>query len=100
LNNKGKLIYICSDPENFVFKYKNKNGFVQVDMDSKELFKYVSKAGLFKDGINIRNEWYIDDEGNTDINKFLVLLDKKENICKIKDDETFFKKELASLIKI
>jgi hypothetical protein len=69
-------------------------------MDSKELFKYISKAGLFKDGINIRNEWYIDDEGNTDINKFLMLLDKKENICKIKDDETFFKKELAALIKI
>ena len=100
IDKRGKLIYICSDVDSFKFQYKDKDGRVQTDMDAKGLLEYISNAGIFDNGIDIKNEWYVDADNNVDMNKFLILLSKKQKIANIKTDPSFFKTELASIIKI
>ena len=100
IDKRGKLIYICSDANKFKFQYKDKNGKVQTDMDAKGLLEYISNAGIFDNGIDIKNEWYVDTDNNVDMNKFLSLLSKKQKIINVKSDPSFFKTELVSLIKI
>ena len=100
IDKRGKLIYICSDANKFKFQYKDKNGKVQTDMDAKGLLEYISNSGIFDNGIDIKNEWYVDTDNNVDMNKFLSLLSKKQKIINVKSDPSFFKTELVSLIKI
>ena len=46
------------------------------------------------------SEWWTDENGETNTDKFELLIDKAESLRTIEQDNTEFKKELASIISI
>ena len=96
-DENGKLIYVCTDPSRQIFKYKDITGEIKKDIEAKKLTNYIVDGGLKKKTFDITNEWYKDDNGNINIDKFNILKEKQQSILKIKDDNSSFKKELASL---
>ena len=96
-DDNGKSIYICTDPSRQIFKYKDSTGEIKKDVESKKLTNYIVDGGIKQKTAEVSNEWYTDEEGKMDINKFNIMLDQQQSIFKIKDDNNSFKKELASL---
>ena len=96
-DKNGNLLYICTDPSRQIFKYKDSTGEIKKDVEAKKLTNYIVDGGIKQKTVDVANEWYTDDDGNLDINKFNIMLDQQQSIFKIKDDNNSFKKELASL---
>ena len=97
-DDNGKLIYICTDPSRQIFKYKDNKGEIKKDVEAKKLTEYIVDGGIKKKTVDLSNEWYTDDTGGIDNNKFDIMIDPQQSILKLKDDNNTFKKELASLI--
>ena len=93
----GKLNYICTDPSRQIFKYKDKSGEIKKDVEAKKLTTYIVEGGIKQKAAVVTNEWYTDDVGKIDMNKFGIMVDKQYSILNIKDDNSIFKKELASI---
>jgi hypothetical protein len=93
----GKLLYICTDPSRQIFKYKDITGEIKKDIEAKKLTNYIVDGGIKQKTLDVANEWYIDEEGKMDINKFNIMLDQQQNIFKMNEDNNSFKKELATL---
>ena len=93
----GNLLYICTDPSRQIFKYKDSTGEIKKDVEAKKLTNYIVDGGIKQKTVEVANEWYTDDKGKMDINKFNIMLDQQQSIFKMKDDNNSFKKELATL---
>lgn len=93
----GKLLYICTDPSRQIFKYKDSTGEIKKDVEAKKLTNYIVDGGIKLKTVNISNDWYTNDDGNIDMNKFNIMLDQQQSIHKLNDDNNSFKKELASI---
>ena len=93
----GNLLYICTDPSRQIFKYKDSAGEIKKDIEAKKLTNYIVDGGIKQKTLDVANEWYTDEEGKMDINKFNIMLDQQQNIFKMKEDNNNFKKELATL---
>jgi hypothetical protein len=96
-DENGKLNYICTDPSRQIFKYKDSTGEIKKDVEAKKLTNYIVDGGIKKKTIDVANNWYTDDEGKIDMNKFNIMLDQQQNILKLKDDNNNFKKELVTI---
>ena len=96
----GNLKYICSDPSRFVYKFKDENGNIQKDLDAKKLTNLLVESGIKTKVSDLANKWWTDENGKTNIDKFELLLDKTESIRYLSEDNTEFKKELASMTTI
>ena len=99
-DDNGNLKYICSDPSRFVYKFKDENGNIQKDVDAKKLTNLLVESGIKTKVCNLANEWWTDENGKTNVDKFELLLDKTESIRYLEDDNTEFKKELAAMTTI
>ena len=96
-DENGELLYICTDPSRQIFKYKDDSGEIKKDVEAKKLTNYIVDGGIKKKTIDVSNKWYTDDKGGVDTDKFNIMIEKQQNILKLQDDNTSFKKELATI---
>lgn len=99
-DDNGNLKYICSDPSRFVYKFKDENGNIQKDVDAKKLTNLLVESGIKNKVSNLANDWWTDENGRTNVDKFELLVDKTESIRCLEEDNTEFKKELAAMTSI
>jgi hypothetical protein len=99
-DDSGQLLYICTDPSRYIFKYKDSTGEVRKDIEAKKLTNYILEGGIRIKSATIGNEWYKDDIGDIDMNKFSIIMEQQENIMKLQDDNNNFKKELVSITTV
>jgi len=92
-DENGKLIYICTDPSRQIFKYKDNFGEIKKDVEAKKLTNYIVNGGIKNKTVNVASDWYKDDDGNINIEKFNIMVDTQHSLLKLKDDNKIFKKE-------
>ncbi len=97
VDENGKYVYICSDPSRNSFKYKNENGEIEKDLEAKKLSNYLVDGGIHEKAKDLSLNWCIED-GKINQDKFMFVTDKQISIMNIKDNNTEFKKELASIV--
>ena len=98
LDDNGIPKYICTDPSRHIFKYKDTNGEIKKDVEAKKLTGSVIKGGLRRRTAIIGNEWVESEENSNDyLHKLELMMEFQENIHKLGDNNTNFRKELAAL---
>ena len=96
-DENGKLLYLCTDPSRHIFKYKDTAGEIKKDIEAKKLTDYILKGGIRTQSSVIGNEWCKDDDGDININKLNIMIENQENIMRLSDNNSNFKKELATI---
>jgi hypothetical protein len=90
--------YICTDPSRNIFKYKDTNGEIKKDVEAKKLTGSLVKGGIRKQTAIIGNDWLESEENSNDyLHKLELMMEFQENIHKLGDNNTDFRKELATL---
>ena len=98
LDDNGIPKYICTDPSRHIFKYKDTNGEIKKDVEAKKLTGSVIKGGLRRRTAIIGNEWVESEENSNDyLHKLEIMMEFQENIHKLGDNNTNFRKELAAI---
>ena len=97
-DDDGNPIYICTDPSRQIFKYKDNSGEIRKDIEAKKLTTYIVDGGIKKKTVDVSSDWYTNEKGKIDMDKFNIMLLPQQNILKLDGDNTGFKKELVSLI--
>ena len=98
LDDNGIPKYICTDPSRYIFKYKDTNGEIKKDVEAKKLTGSVIKGGLRRRTAIIGNEWVESEENSNDyLHKLELMMEFQENIHKLEDNNTSFRKELAAI---
>jgi len=96
----GNLKYICSDPSRFIYKYKDEYGNIQKDIDARRLTNLLIEGGLKNKACDMASNWWTDENGDVNTDKFEMLIEKAEAIRTMEQDNTEFKKELATMTSI
>ena len=99
-DEEGNLKYVCTDPSRQIFKYKDESGEVRKDVEAKKLTNFLVEGGIKDKACGIMNEWWTEETGMTNVDKFELLVDKAESLKTIDSDNTEFKKELATMTTI
>jgi len=98
LDDNGKLKYVCTDPSRNIFKYKDTNGEIKKDIEAKKLTCSIIKGGLRARTAMLGNEWVESEENsNNYMHKLEIMMEFQQNIHKLTDNNTDFRKELAAL---
>jgi len=98
IDDNGIPKYICTDPSRNIFKYKDTNGEIKKDVEAKKLTGSLVKGGIRKQTAIIGNEWVESEENsNNYLNKLEIMMEFQENIHKLGDNNTDFRKELAAI---
>ena len=98
VDDNGIPKYICTDPSRHIFKYKDTNGEIKKDVEAKKLTGSLIKGGLRKQTAIIGNEWVENGENsNNYVDKLEIMMEFQQNIHKIGDNNTDFRKELAAI---
>ena len=96
-DENGKLNYICTDQSRQVYKYKDNTGEIKKDVEAKKLTNYMIDGGIKKKTTDIAHNWYTEDDGNIDQNRFGIMLNSQQSILNLDSDNSSFKKELSSI---
>lgn len=96
-DKNGVLGYICTDPSRKIFKYKDNLGEIQKDVKAKKLTSILIEGGLKDINSKISEKWWTEDNGQTNNNKFIILLPKSTEITNITTDNTEFVNELSTI---
>ena len=99
-DENGNLSYVCTDPSRQIFKYKDTTGSIHKDVEAKKLTEYLVDGGLNKKVIDVSSDWFIDENGNIDTQKFQIALEKQQLMLNLKEDNNVFKKELVAKTSI
>jgi hypothetical protein len=99
-DSEGKLLYVCTDPSRYVYKYKNAAGEIKKDVEAKKLTDYIVCGGIKGKTVRIAKEWTHDSDGNIDLMKYGIMVNPQESILKIEEDNNSFKKELAAITTV
>jgi len=99
-DSEGNLKYICSDSSRFIYKYKDEYGNIQKDIDARRLTNLLIEGGLKNKACNMASEWWTDENGEVNTHKFEMLIEKAEAIRTMEQDNTEFKKELATMTSV
>ena len=99
-DDEGNLKYVCTDSSRQIFKYKDELGEIRKDIEAKKLTNFLVEGGIKNKACDIMNEWWTEDTGITNIDKFELLADKAVSLKTIDNDNTEFKKELATMTTI
>jgi len=99
-DSEGNLKYICSDSSRFIYKYKDEYGNIQKDIDARRLTNLLIEGGLKNKACDMASEWWTDENGDVNTDKFEMLIEKAEAIRTMEQDNTEFKKELATMTSI
>jgi hypothetical protein len=96
-DSDGNLNYVCTDVSRKIFKFKNDLGELEKDVNAKKLTNILSENGLFEKTSNISQQFWTNEDGSIDQDKFLSIIEKASEIKNIKEDNTIFKNELANM---
>ena len=101
-DEKGNLLYVCTDSSRHIFKYKNSDGEINKDVEATKLIAFMVDAGIKVKSFEIAREWYKngDENGDVDMTKYGIMVNPQEKIMKIEDESTRFKRELASMTSL
>ena len=100
-DEKGNLTYICTDPSRQIFKYKDNLGDIQKDVKGKKLTKTLIDGGLKANTCDASTNWWTNDEGKTDSDKYNSLQPKALEICMISVSEnTLFVNEMSAITTV
>jgi len=98
IDDNGIPKYICTDPSRNIFKYKDTNGEIKKDIEAKKLTGSLVKGGIRKQTAIIGNDWLESEENSNDyLHKLELMMEFQQNIHKLGDNNTDFKKELAAI---
>ena len=92
----NNLNYVCTDSSRKIFKYKNDTGDIEKDMNAQKLTNILTDNGLIKKTIKISTDYWTDEDGTIDNDKFINLFSKTAEIRMIQEDNTIFKNELVN----
>ena len=92
----NNLNYVCTDPSRKIFKYKNDTGDIEKDINAQKLTNILTDNGLIKKTIKISTDYWTDEDGTIDNDKFINLFSKTAEIRMIQEDNTIFKHELIN----
>jgi len=96
IDDNGIPKYICTDPSRNIFKYKDTNGEIKKDVEAKKLTGSVIKGGLRRRTAILGNDWVESEENSNDyLHKLELMMEFQQNIHKLGDNNTDFKKELS-----
>ena len=93
----GNLIYVCTDPSRYIFKYKDETGEIKKDIEAKKITAHLIDGGIKQKSIILSSDWYTKENGEIDMERLNIILKKQESILSINDDNSIFKKELAAI---
>ena len=99
-DEEGNLKYVCTDPSRQIFKYKDETGEVRKDVEAKKLTNFLVEGGIKHKASKIMNDWWTEETGITNTDKFELLVDKAESLRVIDSDNNDFKKELSTLTTV
>jgi hypothetical protein len=99
-DENGKLKYVCTDPSRQIFKYKDELGDIQKDIQAKKLTNYLVDGGIKIKCSNLASDWWTNDDGCQDFEKYQLLFEKANEIRNVKNDNSKFKKELVAMTTI
>ena len=99
-DEEGNLKYVCTDPSRQIFKYKDETGEVRKDVEAKKLTNFLVEGGIKDKASDIMNEWWTEETGMTNVDKFELLVDKAKALRIIDSDNNEFKKELATMTTV
>ena len=99
-DSHGNLNYVCTDVSRKIFKFKNGFGELEKDVNAKKLTNILSENGLFEMTTNLSQQFWTNEDGSIDQDKFLSIVEKASEIKNIKDDNTIFKNELANMTSV
>lgn len=96
-NSDGNLTYVCSDPSRHFFKYKNNEGEIVKDVKAKKLTNNLCKSDIISKAVNIANNWWTDEDGDTISDRFQAISSKALEIRQLNSDNSTFCTELSAL---
>jgi hypothetical protein len=99
-DDEGNLKYVCTDPSRQIFKYKDETGEVRKDVEAKKLTNFLVEGGIKHKAANIMNDWWTEETGIKNTDKFELLVDKAESLRIIDTDNNEFKKELITMTTV
>ena len=96
----GNLKYKCTDPSRSIFRFLNSKGEIHKDVDANKLITYIVSGGIKGKSVEIANSWYRDEDGGIDMMKYGIMNEPQQQILKIEDDNSTFRRELASMTSV
>ena len=92
-DEKGKLMYICTDPSRQIFQYKNEEGKIQKDVRATTLTRAILDASIKQTSHKIA--WDNMKDGDNEI--FMAYTNHYQDIQGLEQDNSEFSKELICL---
>ena len=92
-DEKGKLMYICTDPSRQIFQYKNEEGKIQKDVRATKLTRAILDASIKQTSHKIA--WDNMKDGDNEI--FMAYTNHYQDIQGLEQDNSEFSKELICL---
>jgi hypothetical protein len=83
-----------------MFRFKDSDGEIKKDPEAKKLISYMVDAGIKGKSVQIAQQWCKDEFENIDITKYQIMDIPQQLILKIDDDNSTFKRELASMTSV
>ena len=99
-DDNGDLLYVCTDTSRSMFRFKDSDGEIKKDPEAKKLISYMVDAGIKGKSVQIAQQWCKDEFENIDITKYQIMDIPQQLILKIDDDNSTFKRELASMTSV
>jgi len=96
-DNNGNLTYLCTDSSRKIFKFKNEIGELEKDINAQKLTNLLTENGILKATTKLAQNYWTNEDGTIDDEKLSNMISKASEINFMKDDNTVFKNELATM---
>jgi hypothetical protein len=96
-DSNGNLNYLCTDLSRKMFKYKNESGEIEKDINAQKLTNLLTDNGISNITTKMVQEYWTNEDGTINNEKLLSIITRSCEIQSMKDDNTIFKNELASM---
>ena len=96
----GNLTYLCTDSSRKIFKFKNVTGELEKDINAQKLTNLLTENGILKATTKLAQNYWTNEDGTIDDEKLSNMISKASEIHFMKDDNTVFKNELATMTSI
>jgi hypothetical protein len=99
-DNNGNLNYFCTDQSRKIFKFKNELGELEKDINAQKLTNLLTDNGILRITTQLAQNYWTNEDGTVDEEKLSSMISKASEINFMKDDNTVFKNELATITSI
>ena len=96
-DSNGNLNYLCTDLSRKMFKYKNEFGEIEKDINAQKLTNLLTDNGISKITTEMAQDYWTNEDGTINEDKLSFMITRSCEIQSMKEDNTIFKNELASM---